>query len=215
MKILCISDTHNYHNDLNLDLTDIDVIVHAGDFSETIRNCKEETLDFLLWYNSLNVKYKILVAGNHDLYLEHISSSEKIKLFREYTSIIYLEDSSIVIDNIKFHGSPYTPTFYNWSFMKNDDLLDSHWDLIPEDTNVLITHGPQYGVGDKVGNINAGSLTLKDKISNLKDFGNLKLHICGHIHEDAGIHFKDDLLTVNACSVDKNYYIKSAIIVNI
>lgn len=211
MKLLCLSDTHGLHERVPLDLTGVDVLIHAGDFTASTLNTKQETLDFLSWYDSLSCPRKILVAGNHDLYLEALSPKEKTKLFKAYPSIIYLEDSSITLDGKLFHGSPYTPTFYNWAFMKRDDLLDTHWDLIPLDTDVLITHGPAFGTADNVYGKQAGSLTLSDRIRQL----NLSVHICGHIHEDAGVHLKNNLLTVNASILTEFYTPKTPITITI
>ena len=59
MRILCLSDTHGYHERLPIDKT-VDVIVHTGDFSNSYgKNNIYETEEFLSWFNSLNVKYKI------------------------------------------------------------------------------------------------------------------------------------------------------------
>ena len=33
------------------------------------------------------------------------------------TNAIYLEDSGVEIDGVRFWGSPWTPTFMDWAFM--------------------------------------------------------------------------------------------------
>ena len=61
MRILCLSDTHGYHEKFNIDET-VDVVVHTGDFSNSYgKNNIYETEEFLSWFNSLNIKHKILV----------------------------------------------------------------------------------------------------------------------------------------------------------
>jgi predicted phosphodiesterase len=91
MKILAVSDTHGFHKDLK-DFDGIDMIIHAGDFSNSkspVIN-QSEAVDFLDWYNNIPVKYKILIAGNHDTSIE-------CKLVRPsyFKDIIYLEHESV------------------------------------------------------------------------------------------------------------------------
>ena len=68
MKIWFISDTHNKHMFLDIPL-DVDMVIFGGDASnpkEPVLNANE-VLDFLEWFNSLtHIKYKIMIAGNHD-----------------------------------------------------------------------------------------------------------------------------------------------------
>ena len=66
MKIICISDTHNRHAEIDIPIGE--VIIHAGDFSAS--GTRSETRDFLKWFSALPHPHKILVAGNHDFYLE-------------------------------------------------------------------------------------------------------------------------------------------------
>jgi hypothetical protein len=42
----------------------------------------------------------------------------------------------------KFYGSPYTPAFCEWAFQLNETDAIEKWKKIPEDTEILITHGP-------------------------------------------------------------------------
>lgn len=91
--------------------------------------------------------------------------------------------------------------------MKDDEDLDLIWDLIPDETDIVITHGPAYGAGDLVTNHmydrdhHVGSVSLKTKLLKLP---NLKLHVCGHIHEASGIYI-GDYVTVNASTCDLSY----------
>ena len=66
MRIICISDTHGKHRDVELEPADL--IIHAGDMSEM--GTKEQILDFINWFSSLDYQYKILIAGNHDFFFE-------------------------------------------------------------------------------------------------------------------------------------------------
>lgn len=208
MKILSISDTHNKHikipkQFLENDNDEIDCIIHSGDVSG--RGSRTEIEIFLDWYNELPFTYKILIAGNHDFFFEEAPEYEIDAVLAKYPNIIYLNDTSVTIDGIKIHGSPVQPWFHSWAFNRRGDEIKKHWDLIPLDTNILVTHGPIYGYLDlTAGGEKVGCPYLLDKISELKD---LKLFQCGHIHEAYGT-FKfagEGPLLINASVLNRNY----------
>lgn len=185
MKILHISDTHGFHNNFpDSRWENIDVIVHSGDCSnyyDTFRN-EQEVTNFMNWYERVPVKHKIYVAGNHDTSIERKRITKKD--FEE-RGIIYLQDEEVIIDGIKFYGSPYTPTFGQWAFMKARDKMHEVWQAIPEDTNVLIVHGPPKAIRDlsfdRHGQLEfCGDLALYKRCMQLQD--HLKLVCFGHIH---------------------------------
>lgn len=203
MKILCISDTHNKHQKLNLPACD--VLIHAGDFSG--KGKKKEIDEFLDWFASKNVPgtFKIFIAGNHDFGMEgqdQVTFETKAKEL----GLIYLNDSGVEIDGIKIWGSPITPWFHDWAFNRMRGMeIRSHWDLIPHDTDILITHGPPFGVLDKTWRgQNVGCEELKKIILEEKKFSKLKLHVFGHIHENKGIENIDGVTFINASSVNIN-----------
>lgn len=184
MKIIFISDTHTLHGQMLNEIPEGDVLVHCGDVSG--RGVGSEIQDFLAWFSSLPHKNKIFIAGNHDFgfqYRDHVLQ-KTLESLKE-RNIHYLEDSGIEIDGVKFWGSPWTPPFYNWAFMLNEDEIKEKWEMIPRDTNVLITHGPPLGILDLVvyGQENVGCPALMEEIVKLKD---LKVHAFGHIHEEYG-----------------------------
>jgi Icc-related predicted phosphoesterase len=141
-----ISDTHTYH-DL-LQVPEVDMVIHSGD--ATIPRDKypnqKEMMNFLDWYGTLMIGYRIFVAGNHDTSIEKGLITKKDF---EDRGIIYLENYSETIEGIKIWGSPYTPTFGDgWAFNKSRDKINTIWDHIPEDTDIIVTHGPPKGVLD-------------------------------------------------------------------
>jgi len=207
MKIICISDTHTKHNQIPSQYIDnadgsIDMIIHAGDVSS--RGYKTEVINFLNWYNDLNFKYKILIAGNHDFYFEEAKPEEIKETLLEFPNIIYLNDSGVEIEGFKIWGSPVQPWFYNWAFNRTSSMINEHWEKIPIDTNILITHGPMRGYLDLTDRGEpVGCPLLRNKISDLK---NLKLHVCGHIHEAYGrVDVPDGPTLVNASLLDLRY----------
>jgi Icc-related predicted phosphoesterase len=127
----------------------IDMIIHSGDCSNPRDpyNNESEVRDFIDWYKEIPVKHKIYVAGNHDTSIEKgLVTKDDFK----NAGIIYLENESVVIDGIKIFGSPHTPNFGNWAFMKERNKLERFWRLaIDEDVNIVVTHGPPKGILDK------------------------------------------------------------------
>jgi len=148
MKIHHISDTHGYHHLLSIP-DDIDMIIHSGDFTNyyDVYKNEQEALNFLKWYGSLNVKYKILIAGNHDAY-----ASQFNKLFRDWCKhyeITYLENEHVEIEGISIFGSPITPNFGNWYFQKDRVKLDRFWRMFKgRKIDILVSHGPPLGILD-------------------------------------------------------------------
>ena len=149
MKIQHISDSHCKHSQINIS-TDVDLIIHSGDASNS-RNVYEnekEIRDFITWYSSLNIPYKIYIAGNH---CTSIANSNITKDNFEQAGIIYLEHESTEVLGLKIFGSPYTPNFGNgWAYNVRRDRLHEYWKVIPYDVDIIVTHGPPKGILDLV-----------------------------------------------------------------
>lgn len=199
MRLVCISDTHSLHRRMP-DIPDGDVLVHAGDSlgHGTLENIE----DFNDWLGSLPHKHKIVIAGNHDWAFHDMPEEARAAL----SNAIYLEDSGVTIGGIRFWGSPWTPVFMNWAFtLERGEPLYQQWQQIPDNTDVLITHGPPRGVGDRVVSgarvQNAGCLDLLERIDQLR----LQAHIFGHIHEGYGLYRRGRTQLVNASTCSARY----------
>jgi predicted phosphodiesterase len=203
MKITCISDTHNQHNNIpSKYLAGGDCIIHSGDM--TGRGSRVEVETFLAWYNELPYTHKILIAGNHDFFFEEAPEYEIEAVLAKYPNITYLNDSGIEIEGLKIWGSPVQPWFYSWAFNRKGTDICHHWDMIPLDTDILITHGPAKGYLDLTlhGDV-TGCPYLLEKISELT---NLKLFVHGHIHEAYGrVDFPDGGVFLNASVLNARY----------
>ena len=191
MKILHISDTHGFHSRFpDEKFKDIDVVIHSGDcsnYKDAYRNAIE-VADFIEWYKDVPVKYKIYIAGNHDTSIER---KRITKEDFEANGIIYLENSFVNINGVKFYGTPITPTFGEWAFMKARDKTHQVWEAIPEDTGVLIVHGPPKGIRDlsfdRDGKLEfCGDNALMKRCISLQN--TLKFVCFGHIHNMDGVY---------------------------
>lgn len=196
MRIVCISDTHTLHE--SVQVPDGDILIFAGDMCS--RGSLMEAMEFTNWIASLKFNTKIVIAGNHDRCFEKSDLSMMLELVR----IHYLQDNCIIINGLKIYGSPQTPFFFDWAFNRHrGEDIKRYWDLIPIDTDILITHGPPRGVLDKVARDgHVGCDDLKNRISELS---NLKLHVFGHIHEGYGQVTIDNVQYVNASICTASY----------
>lgn len=175
-KIVLISDTHNNYPKL----PEGDILIHAGDFSG--RGSVKETVNFLRWFESQPHAVKIFISGNHDFL-----AYKDYHLFKSlvHDNIIYLQDELIEIEGIKIYGTPWTNIFYNWAFMGTPEEMKQRFDRIPDDTDILITHGPAYGILDQITpgkSSNLGSKELQDRLKQI----NPTLVVFGHIHGGFG-----------------------------
>jgi len=195
MKIVCISDTHEKHREV--DLPGGDVLIHAGDF--TFAGGLKPTMDFLDWFESRPFKHKIFVCGNHDFFFEQ---GRKVSLL-EGRGFHYLMNSGVRLEErITLWGSPFTPEFMNWAFMERREKIGSIWEQIPGDLDVLITHGPPFGILDRtLSGMNVGCKALLETVK----FRKPRIHLFGHIHEGYGRIEKNGTVFVNASLCDPGY----------
>lgn len=214
MKITFISDTHGKHRELNEQLPGGDVLVHCGDISNVGRLSEIE--NFLKWFEQQDYDHTIFIAGNHDFGFQNPDPAihNAITDLLDSYAVTYLQDSSVTINGIKFYGSPWTPEFNNWAFNMTAEQLKEKWVSIPEDTDVLITHGPPKGILDVTREgLSVGDPALTQALSRVRP----AIHAFGHIHEDYGTRiFEEGNVCINASSVNRNYEIvNSPIIINI
>jgi Icc-related predicted phosphoesterase len=198
-RIVCLSDTHNCNEQIVV--PDGDILIHAGD--ATITGTVDEIVKFNRWFANLPHEIKILVAGNHDWLFETNNNYARTLLSRE---IIYLQDSSVEIEDLRIYGSPWQPRFFDWAFNLNrGQELAEKWKLIPDDTDILITHGPPFGILDEVPRKywveNTGCEELMKKVEKVRP----KLHIFGHIHCGYGTCEKFGVKFINASNCDESY----------
>lgn len=210
MIIDCISDLHGFLPKLE----GADLLIIAGDL--TGRDTDKEHLDFIEWLaygQKYENKYKkvIYIAGNHDGFLDPKNKRYGQVKVPEDWNIEYLCDSGTEFDGLKIWGSPWTPTFLDWHFMKDrGDPIKEKWDLIPDDTEILITHGPPFGIQDQVkysSKAKEGKFAGCEELRNAIDhrLNKLKLHVFGHVHEGYGKVQVSGVIHVNASIMDEEY----------
>jgi Icc-related predicted phosphoesterase len=202
MPRLCfISDTHSQES--SVQIPECDILFHAGDLS---RNGELRSIEnFCEWVKRQPAKHRVVIMGNHDLdrgprYVEAAA------MLRD--ACTYLEDSGTEIEGLKIYGSPVSPFFYDWRWNRQrGEDIDRHWRMIPDDTHILMTHSPPFGILDGVprdwGDVE--HVGCKDLLRHIDRLKQLKISAHGHIHcarghiQHNGIHF------VNSAICDDRY----------
>jgi len=194
--ITIIGDTHGCHQQLNLNSSDI--LIHTGDV--TAYETEPELYDFLVWFVQQPFKYKVFVAGNHDLCLD----SPNPPFVKELPSdVFYLNNQSVCIEGINIYGSPVSPFQSGMAFNRHRGVdIEKEWQLMPFNTNILITHTPPAGILDNA----TGCSELKIRVDEI----NPKLHLFGHVHEGYGQYRNDKTLFVNAALSNSPDFITSS-----
>lgn len=217
MKIVHLSDTHGWHHgSVTTWLEEVaeqekpDAIVHSGDFMKHAMKY-EDFEGFINWFQKLPFQHKILVPGNHDMWAECLEYDTYLKGELLPHDIHLLICESVVIDGVKFYGSPYTPAFCNWGFQLRPYEQEVHWKNIPDDTDVLITHGPAKGILDYINIINGepkealGCEFLTKRIDDL----NLQAHLFGHIHGAYGRKEESGYVALNSAILNESYKVQN------
>jgi Icc-related predicted phosphoesterase len=177
LTVVALSDTHGYHGHVRV--PEGDILILAGDL--TRRGRLEEVAELNSFLAGLPHRHKLVVAGNHDWCFQESPAEARALL----TAATYLQDEAVVIEGVKFYGSPWQPWFMDWAFnLPRGPELAQRWARIPEDTDILITHGPPLGIGDRIDSgEHVGCEDLLRRVQQVRP----KLHLFGHIHEARGI----------------------------
>jgi predicted phosphohydrolase len=195
MRVVCLSDTHALHQ--QVEVPDGDLLVHAGDL--TRMGDLADVRAFDRWLQGLPHPHKVVIAGNHDFCFEREPGPARASL----ESCTYLQDAAVTAGGLTVYGSPWQPWFFDWAFnLERGEPLRQKWDLIPADCDILVTHGPPLGHGDRTaGGDLAGCEELLAAIQRVQP----ALHVFGHIHEGYGETWEGPTRCVNASTCTLGY----------
>lgn len=213
LRLVLLSDTHGQQTRLTGDLVvpDGDVLVHAGDC--TARGGLHEYTAFLSWFGALPHPHKVFVPGNHDGlfqgsrrgFLRSYAEGHGVHILIDQTLTLALGDDR---PPLQMWGSPWTPPFRDWHFMADEERLEWFYDSMPADLDVLVTHGPPFGILDRNQQGHpCGSRALLEAVSTKPP----RVHVFGHIHEGGGqVRLRDGVTFVNASVHDERYQLAHA-----
>ena len=208
IRIIAISDTHNGYNKLTQQLIDLyqsenDILVHCGDMTE--RGSVDELNNINSWFGELPYKYKIAISGNMDgigLDKQHIDG------YKIFTNAVYLQHQSLEIPDLgsngfKIFASPYTPEFVGGFQLYSEKESRLKWQDIPNDIDLLISHGPPYNILDST----SRGMSIGDKVlmNEINQRIKPKAVLFGHVHASFGQTEVDGIQYVNAAQFNGIY----------
>lgn len=188
ITIICIADTHELHRELEMPSGDI--LIHAGDFTMFSKSAAAIE-DFNEWLGGLSYRHVIVIPGNHEFFLEADASRRRM-----LSNATVLINEGVEILGLKIWGSPVT-SLYGGAFGRGSEGDRAKlYAQIPDDVDVLVTHGPPYGILDRTNQSAqpAGCRELLKRVGQIKP----RLHVFGHIHGAYGMQSADTTLFVNA-----------------
>jgi Icc-related predicted phosphoesterase len=207
--VVAVSDLHGSLPEI----PECDLLLIAGDVTPVWNHERRYQAtwlrnDFSNWLMSLPTDNIVGIGGNHDFVLQ----DSKIGYELPWT---YLQDEGATIAGLKVWGSPWSNQFGSWAFMSEDYILDAIWDMIPDDIDILVTHGPAHGYGDKVPpryqipgqDAHVGSESLAARLEKTA-WTNLRAHVYGHIHEGYGeyrIESQPAIRSLNVSHLNDDY----------
>lgn len=210
VRLAFISDTHGMHGKIEPESIpmDTDILVHCGDLTNVGE--PDQIASFVDWAAALPCKPEavVVIAGNHDISLDKngfddrkkrfmprvmwgkVSVADTEQLLRSEAAkrarIHYLNNESVTVMGYKFFGSPESAFFFDWAFnLGRGEPAKALYRTIPDDTDILLTHGPPVGHGDET---SRGMLT--GDVNLLKEIeGRVRplISAFGHIHEGYGV----------------------------
>jgi len=185
---------------------DADLLIFAGDMT----HCRtdQEVTDFNQFLGSLQHRYKVVIAGNHD----HKLTNDPEKAKSLLSEAIYLQDEAVVVDGIRIYGSPWNPLFNDYACdafaLPRGQVLKKKWDMIPFNIDILVTHTPPSGILDRNGPVSHGCTDLADAVFARKP----RYHIFGHIHNRHGAVKHGETWYINANVQGKGGILRSPIV---
>lgn len=201
-KIVAVSDLHERW--LQVQIPKCDLMIVAGDI--TFAGDLTKIQDFNNWafglQDSGNVGEVVVIAGNHD----RTAATDPETWRTLLPDVIYLQDEATEVLGLSIYGSPWSPSFFrqNWVFNADRGVeIRAHWQKIPENLDILVTHGPPYGIGDRVlrNYEHVGCHDLRETILAKKP----RVHISGHIHSGYGMGMLGTTFCINASTCNESY----------
>lgn len=209
MKIVAVSDIHCRWG--KLVISPCDVLISAGDYS--FKGEPHVVRDYHAWLNKQEAGHIISVQGNHEVMVERNFQQSKAIAIEACPAVHFIDEGLIELEGVKIWCSAITPWFYDWAWNRErGEDIKKHWDRIPDDVNILVTHGPPFNILDELesadGTPNGQHVGCVDLLNRIKELKNLDIHIFGHIHPGHGQKHIDGVSYYNA-SICDDFYVAS------
>lgn len=197
MKLVCLSDTHGFHEQLRVPKGD--VLIHTGDC--TRRGRPDEIRRFERWFAGRPHPHKLLVPGNHEVGWDDPRRLDGLRRRFSEGGIRILHDDRCVLGGLTFYGTAWQPRFGEWAFnVPRGEDLRKKYAKIPAETDVLMTHSPPLGILDRTPTRrHVGARTLRERVQAVHP----RVHLFGHIHNAHGLERRRNTTFVNGAVCDE------------
>lgn len=206
LDFVLASDTHS----LDLQTPAADYLLFAGDCTKT--GSEPEFVAFNEWLSRQPQAKRFVTFGNSDKFAAHDCAAVR----RILSNAVCLIDEEVTTpEGLRIYGSPWVVSDYdevrarkdNWAFVLMNSSLayPAKWQEIPENLDVLLTHGPPYGISDKQMPTKSlvGDGHLLNRLIQLASLNAApKVHVFGHIHEGDRVTEKHGVKFLNASLLD-------------
>jgi len=185
VTLVCISDTHGQHR--QLDMPPGDILLHAGDY--TLYGRREDAEDFNAWLGTLSYQHILVIQGNHEANApwkkeaKAMLSNAKL-LVQEGVTLTVAGKNGASVHRIKFFG-----LMFNWPCRGENPYFEQ----IPTDTDIVLSHCPARGCVD----MGKGCASLRTcMLEKVKP----RLVVSGHEHKERGVTVVGGTTFVNAAN---------------
>lgn len=220
MKIVALSDQHGFLPEIQ----PCDLLIVAGDvcpdrvgplLAERDPARQKVWFDQQVrpWLARSSAAHKVLTWGNHDWCGQECSFANDSPAAATTTALqILVDDVTSVPGNgttgrsISIWASPWSNRFQNWAFMKSGAELVAVYAKIPDRIDILVSHQPPYGYGDRYEHLDGeiehlGSRELLAAIERIRP----RLVVCGHLHGGHGYYEHEGIPIYNVSVVNDQY----------
>jgi predicted thioesterase len=218
MRIVALSDQHGFLPEIppcDLVIVAGDVCpdrfgpfmaVHAPEEQRAWFNCHARP-----WLADSPATHKVLTWGNHDWCGQKCDFSADSPAHARTTDMQVLVDEGTTVPtesgaDVRVWATPWSNPIMRWAFMRKPRELEQVYAAIPENIDVLVSHQPPYGCGDRVFDLagrveHVGSHELLAAIERVRP----KVVVCGHVHGGFGQYEHDGVPIYNVSVVDERY----------
>jgi Icc-related predicted phosphoesterase len=220
MRIVALSDQHGFLPEIQ----PCDLLIVGGDVcpdwigaSRAERDPGQQKTWFdehiRPWVAGASAVHKLLTWGNHDWCGQRCSFESDSPTAASSTALQILVDELTTVPagsadgSISIWATPWSNTFQNWAFMKSPEELAAVYAAIPARVDILVSHQPPYGCGDRYEHVNSGEVEHLGSRELLAAIERIRprLVICGHLHGGHGRYEHQGIPIYNVSVVNDLY----------
>ncbi|OFV93784.1 MAG: hypothetical protein A3G76_03750 [Acidobacteria bacterium RIFCSPLOWO2_12_FULL_65_11] len=217
MRIVALSDQHGHLPDI----PPCDLLIIAGDVCPDrfgpfwAMHAPEQQRSWFdrhvrPWLAEVPATHKLLTWGNHD-WCGQACSFHGDRPAKTSTGLQILVDEETTVavrdESISVWATPWSNQFMKWAFMKAPKALEAVYAGIPAGVDILVSHQPPYGIGDRAFDLGTGRVEHLGSRELLAAIARVRprLVVCGHIHDGHGHVNYEGIPVYNVSLVDERY----------